>query len=70
MSRKYNARHTERGRSNYGLRLIKRGLSKAPALPSLDHLRSVQEARQRRAGSPFPTAADRAQQPETAEVAA
>jgi hypothetical protein len=48
MSRKYNCKHPDRGRSRYPLRLAKRGLSKAPAMLSLDKLREIQEARIRR----------------------
>jgi hypothetical protein len=52
MSRKYNTRHDDRSRSNYPARLAKRALSKAPAMPTLEHLRQIQEARVRR-GEPI-----------------
>ena len=55
MSRKFNTKHPERGRSNYPARLSARGHSKAPQMPTLDHLREVQNARIRRQGHPFPT---------------
>lgn len=58
MSRKHNTRHPERGRSRYGERLTARGLSKAPAMESAEHLERVQDARKRRTGSPFPSRFD------------
>lgn len=42
MSRKHNTKHPARTRSRYPLRLAKRGLSKAPSLPSLEWLRAKQ----------------------------
>jgi hypothetical protein len=55
MSRHYNTQHPERGRSHYPDRLSARGLTKAPTMPKVEDLRKIQEARQRRTGSPFPT---------------
>ena len=55
MARKHNTPHSERGRSNYSDRLMCRGLSKSPAMESLDRLRERQEARIRNTGSPFPS---------------
>lgn len=45
MTRKYNTKHPERGRSNYGKRLIKRhlkGFSKTVTMESLESLRKRQ----------------------------
>jgi hypothetical protein len=42
MARKYNTRHPARGRSNYPARLARRGLTRAPALASVDSLRRRQ----------------------------
>jgi hypothetical protein len=58
MSRKYNTKHPERGRSNYGKRLAARGLSMAPALLKLEPLRERQLRCEERTGVPWPTAAD------------
>ena len=57
MSRHHNTQHPDRARSHYPARLAARGLSKAPAMESVESLRARQEARQRRTGSPFPVAA-------------
>lgn len=51
MSRKHNTKHPTRVRSRYPLRLAKRGLSKAPSLPSLDWLRAKQTREAARAGN-------------------
>jgi hypothetical protein len=58
MSRHYNGRHPERGRSRYAARLEARGLRKAPSLRPLEDLRRIQEARAARTGSPFPARAE------------
>ena len=42
MSRKHNTQHPERSRSRYPARLEARGLTRAPALESLDRLRGRQ----------------------------
>lgn len=42
MSRKCNTKHPSRNRSHYGERLAARGLTKAPALPSVENLRTKQ----------------------------
>lgn len=60
MSRKHNTRHPDRGRSRYPLRLEKRGLSRAPAMPSLDSLRKIQERRTEEQGYPWRTASEEA----------
>ena len=54
MSRHHNTRHPERGLSRYPQRLAARGLTKAPAMPTLENLRARQERRLAQTGSPFP----------------
>jgi hypothetical protein len=58
MSRHHNTRHPDRGRSHYPDRLTRRGLSRAPEMESVENLRSKQEARERRTGSPFPSVSE------------
>jgi len=53
MSRHYNARHPNRGRSHYPERLEARGLSKAPRMEPLEPLRKRQEARVERGEPPW-----------------
>lgn len=53
MSRKHNAPHPDRGRSRYGERLVRRGLSKSPVMESVESLRTRQEARMKRTGFPW-----------------
>jgi hypothetical protein len=55
MSRKHNTNHPDRSRSNYPQRLANRGLSKAPALRSLEDLRRIQQARINRGALPWET---------------
>lgn len=54
MSRHHNTQHPDRTRSHYPERLDRRGLSKAPAMEPVENLRSRQEARIKKTGSPFP----------------
>lgn len=42
MSRKCNTQHPNRGRSHYPERLAARGLTRAPAMPTVESLRSRQ----------------------------
>jgi hypothetical protein len=42
MARKHNVKHPDRGTSNYPARLSARGLSRAPALATVDSLRRRQ----------------------------
>ena len=42
MSRHYNTQHPERSRSHYPARLTARGLTKTPAMPTLEYLRNKQ----------------------------
>lgn len=42
MTRPYNCKHPDRGRSNYKRRLEARGLTRAPELDDLDNLRRKQ----------------------------
>lgn len=58
MARKHNTKHTQRAGSYYKERLAKRGLSKAPAMQSIDDLRRIQLARKERTGQPWPTIAE------------
>lgn len=58
MSRHHCGQHPNRGRSNYQVRLGKRGLSKAPALQHVDDLRRIQLARKERTGFLYPTSAE------------
>ena len=51
MSKKHNTKHTERQRSNYPLRLEKRGLSKAPQMEGVESLRKRQERREEETGA-------------------
>ena len=44
MSRHYNTQHPERSRSRYPARLAARGLTKTPAMPTLENLRHKQTA--------------------------
>jgi hypothetical protein len=53
MTRRYNTKHTERGRSRYPLRLQARGLTKAPPLAPLSGLQARQEARVKNTGHPW-----------------
>lgn len=54
MTTRHNTRHPDRVRSRYPERLARRGLTRAPAMESVEALRSRQEARIRKTGSPFP----------------
>lgn len=58
MSRKYNTKHPERGRSNYPARLTARGLSKTPVMGDLDYLRNKQIRRVAEFGAPWPRMRD------------
>ncbi len=63
MSRHYNTRHDERGRSHYGERLIRRGVSSASVrMRSVESLRDLQLRREARTGSPFPSGSDELEQ--------
>jgi len=42
MARKHNTKHPDRGASHYPDRLAARGLSRPPALPTVESLRSRQ----------------------------
>lgn len=55
MSRKHNTKHPERGRSGYPARLAARGLSKAPTMATVEHLRYIQNRRVEQTGYPWPT---------------
>lgn len=45
MTKKFNTKHPDRGRSQYPRRLRDRGLTKAPKLEDVDRLRERQERR-------------------------
>lgn len=59
MTRKHNAKHPERSRSRYPQRLEKRGLSKAPAMPTLEALRARQARRKEETGVPWARGSER-----------
>ena len=58
MSGKCNTQHPDRSRSNYPLRLAKRGLTRTPEMESLENLRSRQERREEQTGAPWWTGRD------------
>lgn len=56
MSRHYNTKHPDRGRSHYPERLDARGVTSASCrMRKLDDLRRIQRAREERTGVPWAT---------------